>query len=76
MVIHTTVVKKVAVGGLLLLALGLAALGGVGGSTLQGSAGVQGVYASDEGCDGVPPRPDIECPGQAPTPTPTPMPGG
>ncbi|HEX9989950.1 MAG TPA: hypothetical protein VGE45_15930 [Chloroflexia bacterium] len=74
MVIHTTV-KKVAVGGLLLLALGLAALGGVSVSTLQGSAGVQGVYA-DDGCDSVPPRPDIECPGQAPTPTPTPMPGG
>ena len=75
MVIHTTV-KRAAVGGILLLALGLAALGGVGVSTLQGSAGVQGVYASEDGCDSVPPRPDIECPGQAPTPTPTPMAGG
>ncbi|HYP40665.1 MAG TPA: hypothetical protein VEX13_09930 [Chloroflexia bacterium] len=73
MVIHTTV-KKVAVGGLMLLALGLAALGGVSVSTLQGSAGVQGVYA-DEGCDGVPPRPDLDCPGHTPTPTPTPVGG-
>lgn len=74
MVIHTTV-KKVAVGGLLLLALGLAALGGVGVSTLPGSAGVQGVYASEDGCESVPPRPDLDCPGPTPTPTPTPVGG-
>ncbi|HYO48719.1 MAG TPA: hypothetical protein VEW94_02610 [Chloroflexia bacterium] len=69
MAIHTTI-KRATVGALLLLALGLAALSGVGVSTFQGNAGVQGVYASEDGCNSVPPLPDVDCPGHVPTPTP------
>lgn len=65
-------VKRLVLFALLLVALGVAALGGGAFSDSHSSAagtGAHVAYADD--CDGVRPPPDFECP-EHPTPTPTP----
>jgi hypothetical protein len=71
MQILTLKMSKVVVSIVLLVALTLAALSGIGtpNSSSQGPAGITVVYA--DGCDGGNPPPNLDCPAP-PTPTPTP----
>jgi hypothetical protein len=62
--------KKWLIGAALLLMLGAGALVGLGlPQTLPGAGPVAVAHA--DGCDGAPPPPGLDCPGN-PTPTPTP----
>jgi hypothetical protein len=62
--------KKIVAGAVLLLLLGLGALGGLG---FPGAATGSSIpVAMADGCDSVPPPPGLECP-PPPTPTPTPV---
>jgi hypothetical protein len=67
--VKTSIVKRIAGSGLLLIALGMGIVGGTVLSGPQGGSGVGASVAYADGCDGVNPPPDL-CP-NLPTPTPT-----
>ncbi len=70
---HSTRLKQVVGGAVLMAFLLLSTLFGVGLSSFNGTGAVPAAHA--DGCDNIPPPPFLDCL-DTPTPTPTPTPPG